>query len=124
MQKRNFNRRDFLQVITAGTLIAGFGAVGAQGDALAQLPAPTEPLSEGDSLATTLGYHQDAKKVDTAKWIKRKGPEGEKQFCSNCNFYQGDLKQIEGKGYGKCQLFQNGLVSSGGWCNSWVAKIG
>jgi anaerobic selenocysteine-containing dehydrogenase len=83
-------------------------------------------LTEDDPVAKALGYSKDATKVDTAKWPKRKGSEGEKQFCSNCMLLQGDAKEVsgqEGKFVG-CQLFPGKLVSEKGWCNSWAAKQG
>ncbi|RIL10425.1 MAG: high-potential iron-sulfur protein [Proteobacteria bacterium] len=88
--------------------------------------AAGKALDENDPTAKALGYVHDAAKTDTAKFPKRKGPEGEKQFCDNCMFYtQGGLK-AEGKEgeWGKCTIFPAGLVAAKGWCNSWTLKPG
>lgn len=89
-------------------------------------PNPTKPLDENDPMAIGLGYRHDASTVDATKYPKRSGPEGAKQLCSSCQFYQlGGLK-AEGKDgdWGKCMIFANGLVAAGGWCNSWAPKAG
>lgn len=77
------------------------------------------PLSEKDPMAVSLGYKDDAKKVDTKKFPKRAGPEGEKQLCDNCMFYtEVDKKK------GKCQIFPGKTVAAKGWCNTWAKKAG
>lgn len=38
------------------------------------------------------------------------------QQCSNCQFYT-----AAGGGLGRCQLFTEGYVREGGWCQSWTA---
>ena len=85
---------------------------------------PTKPLDPAMPLAQALGYAHDATKVDTTKYPKRQGPEGAKQFCSNCALYtQGGIKLAGQEGeWGKCSLFADGLVNAKGWCNSWVLK--
>lgn len=87
---------------------------------------PTKALDEADPMAAGLGYRANAAQVDTAKYPKRSGPEGAKQLCSNCQFYQVGGLKAEGKDgeWGKCILFANGLVAAGGWCNSWAPKAG
>jgi|APCry1669192269_1035402.scaffolds.fasta_scaffold05161_2 hypothetical protein len=81
--------------------------------------AANTPLSEKDQTAQLMGYHANAKKVDTKKWEKRKGAEGAKQFCHNCQFYSA----IAGnKDHGNCTLFPNNTVTANGWCNSWTKK--
>lgn len=77
-------------------------------------------------LAKTLGYHEDASKVDIAKYPKRAGDEGAKQLCSNCQLLTQGAMKVEGRegAWGKCALIQDGLVAEKGWCNSWVAKVG
>lgn len=76
-------------------------------------------VKEDDPQAKALGYHVDAKKVDTKKWAKRAGPEGGKQFCYNCQFYQakGDAKASKSA---PCMLFPQKQVAGQGWCNSWT----
>jgi hypothetical protein len=75
-------------------------------------------VSESDPVAASLGYRADATKVDTAKFPKRKGAEGEKQFCNNCQFFtaKGD------SGWGACQIIRSGDVKATGWCNTWAKK--
>lgn len=89
-------------------------------------PVPTKPLDETDPMAVSLGYRHDASSVDVTKFPKRSGPEGAKQLCKSCQFYQVGGLKAEGKEgeWGKCIIFANGLVASGGWCNSWAPKIG
>ena len=77
------------------------------------------PVSENDPVAKALGYHQDAAKVDVAKFPKRAGAQGATQFCSNCQFY---IALPSKPGWGKCTLIPTGAVAVKGWCNGWVAK--
>ena len=39
------------------------------------------------------------------------------QNCANCNLYT-----KSNDGYGKCQLFSQGVVGAEAWCSSWQAK--
>lgn len=113
------SRRSFLKLLPLATV----GLLVSSKEAAAQA-LPTAALDEGDAMAKTMGYSADALKVDNAKFPKHSGPEGAKQFCSNCILMtQGGLK-VEGKEgeWGKCALFQNGLVNLKGWCNSWAPK--
>jgi len=106
-------------------------AYGLAGACFGKLIAPTDVFAEVNDIvkldgptATALGYVHDASKVDVVKFPKRATPEGEKQFCSNCNFLQGQSAAIngqEGKWAG-CQLFPGKKVNEAGWCNSWFAK--
>lgn len=83
-------------------------------------PGGKPAAQETEAVAASLGYKEDASKVDTEKFPKRKGPEGEKQLCSNCQFYtpEGDSD------WGSCQIIRSGLVKANGWCNTWAAKAG
>ena len=74
--------------------------------------------AENDPVAQALGYVHDATKVDVAKFPKRLGAEGEKQFCHNCQFFAANA----GVEWGPCQIFQGKLVSGKGWCNTWLIK--
>lgn len=129
--KRELHRREFIfQAFLAGAAIPVAGALIAGCTKKEDAPAPTgeapqaaaggaEPrkLSESDPVATALGYKNDASQVDVAKYPKRAGTEGQKQFCHNCaQFTGGDAE------WGKCNIFPQGLVSHNGWCNSWVQK--
>lgn len=124
MKDKSTSRREFckrsLFVLSAAPLIAR----SLNGSPVAAQTLPTKAVDLASPQATALGYVHDAAKTDTVKFPKRKGPEGEKQFCDNCLFYQqGGLKAdgMEGE-YGKCTLFLDGLVAAKGWCNSWSPK--
>lgn len=124
MEEQKIGRRKFFRSVAAtGTLVVGCLAFGFQRVAEAEVADSLGPLDENDPIAKTLGYINDASKVDTVKWPKKQGPDGARQLCSTCNFYQGNLKKVDGKDYGKCIIFQNGLVAPGGWCNSWAPKV-
>ena len=118
------SRRSFLKnTAIAASALPVLSLIGRSSEALAQ---PTQALDEKLPAAVALGYTHDASKVDTAKFPKRKGPEGEKQFCDNCIFYtQGGLKVTGREGdFGKCTIFPQGLVAAKGWCNTWTLKPG
>ena len=82
--------------------------------------AAPELLDENSPQAQALGYKHVAAEVDTAKWAKRAGDEGSKQFCHNCNLYQGQGTE----GVGGCPIFAGKQVKAGGRCNAWIAKAG
>lgn len=117
-------RREFLQQFL--WLLAAFPLLGAaltgcekkSGAGSATLPAGESAVKEDEPVAASLGYKEDVSKVDTTRFPKRKGPEGEKQFCHNCQFYtpKGD------SGWGACLILRTGLVKGEGWCNTWAAK--
>ena len=102
------NRRNFLK-------LSG-GAV-----ALTAIPlklVAADEVSADEPLAQAMGYVLDASTVDTAKFPKRAGEAGSKQFCHNCALYAGE----EDDEMAPCSIFQNRLVHGTGWCNAWVAK--
>jgi hypothetical protein len=115
------SRREFLQhslwfaaaIPVLGTVLSACNDTGS-----ATPPNGDQAVKEDDPVAASLGYRQDATKVDTEKFPKRKGPEGEKQFCKNCQFFtpKGD------SGWGTCQIIRSGDVKATGWCNTWAAK--
>ena len=95
----------------------------AGGGALALSAIPIQLLaqdavSESEPLAQAMGYVTDATKVDTAKFPKRAGEAGAKQFCHNCALFSGEADSQSAA----CSVFQNRLVSGTGWCNAWVAR--
>lgn len=102
----SLNRREFIAVSLAALCTH-------------RLFAEDKPVSESDPLAQALGFKNDAAKVDTKKFPKRKGADAAKQFCDNCAFYT----KIDDK-TGKCTIFaaQGGIVPAKGWCNSYVVK--
>jgi hypothetical protein len=106
------NRRNFLKL----SVKAGSGAI-----ALSAIPihlAASDEVAEDEPLAQAMGYKADASSVDTAKFPKRAGEEGAKQFCHNCALYAGTADDATAP----CSIFQNRLVAAEGWCNAWVAK--
>ncbi len=104
---KKISRRD---VLAAGGAIIATSLV--PGISLA-----ADKVTEDDPTAVALGYLHDASKVDTAKWAKRAGDAGAKQFCNNCALYVD-----QGDGWGACSIFQGRLVNGQGWCNAWIAK--
>jgi hypothetical protein len=67
-----------------------------------------------DTLAVSLGYTEDATKVDKAKYPNFKAG----QKCSGCRFFQGTA----GQAYGPCQIFVPKDVNANGWCLSFQPK--
>jgi hypothetical protein len=118
------SRRQFLK----GAAVAAVAAVPVLNE-LTKNIAMAEDLKEvspEDPTAKALGYHSDATKVDTAKFPKRAGEQGAKQFCSNCILMVSKGVKIPGSegSYGKCSVIASGLVNERGWCNSWVLNPG
>lgn len=130
------NRRDFLKKAGLGMLFAvpatmiankllmrgTFAhAQGAKGAAPAAGGGDTNlvMVKESDQQAKNLGYVEDANKADTKRFPKRATPEGKKQYCYNCMFYQakGDPKTTKAA---PCTLFPGKGVAAKGWCNSWA----
>jgi hypothetical protein len=109
---RKLDRRQFLKLgMKAGGSAVALSAIPIQ--LLAQ-----DAVTESEPLAQAMGYVEDATKTDTAKFPKRAGEAGAKQFCDNCALYAGDA----GSESAPCSIFQNRLVTGKGWCNAWVAK--
>ncbi len=122
------SRRNFLKQFGLGTLLAipatlTFGRIFS---AHAQAPKPGGKLEMVDSKnpqAQALGYHADAKKVDTKKWPKAAGPEGAKQLCNNCQFYIVEKGADPTKvATAPCQILMNKGVEGKGWCNTWTKR--
>lgn len=78
--------------------------------------AAQQRVDESDPLARELGYRHVARRVDTDRFPKRGGAEGERQFCRTCQFFQG------GGEWGPCTVFDGRQVNAGGWCNSWFGR--
>jgi len=109
---RMINRRNFLKL----GVKAGGGAL-----ALSAIPVnliAAEEVMPDEALAQAMGYVLDAATVDTAKFPKRAGEAGAKQFCNNCALYAGEADADTAP----CSIFQNRPVRGIGWCNAWVAK--
>jgi hypothetical protein len=113
------SRRSFLTSVAAagaGILVGlPFGRAHAQTSTAPAKPGASLPhLSPGDPLAQSLGYQEDAGKVDKAKFATYKAG----QKCDNCRFFQG----AAGQQYGPCQIFVGKAVNANGWCASYSAK--
>ena len=111
-RKKRINRRNFLKL-----------GMSAGGSALALSAIPinlvaADEVTEDEPLAQAIGYVLDASTVDTAKFPKRAGDAGAKQFCNNCALYAGEADAETAP----CSIFQNRPVRGAGWCNAWVAK--
>jgi hypothetical protein len=112
MKQKKIDRRGFLKM-----------GVKAGGSALALSAIPVhllaqDKVTEDEALAQAMGYVLDAAKTDTAKFPKRAGEAGAKQFCYNCALYAGEADAE----FAPCSIFQNRPVAGNGWCNAWVAK--
>ena len=68
-------------------------------------------LSETDPAAQNLGYRQDAKTVDKARYTNYTAG----QECSNCSLFQGKPDEPSGG----CALFGSKQVALHGWCSSY-----
>ena len=103
--RRALDRREFLKTsLTATALLPLAGvAFGATAAHAADDQLVTEVPASG-VMVTALQYTNESAKPD--------------QNCANCQLYTTG----EG-GKGKCQLFQQGLVTEGGWCASWTKKV-
>lgn len=115
------SRRDFLRnsfVVLAALPVLGTVLASCTKKGGSNPPEGTTAVKEDDPLAASLGYKHEASAVDTAKYPKRAGAEGAKQFCHNCQFYtaRGD------SGWGDCTILRGGVVKAEGWCNSWALK--
>lgn len=112
MKQQKIDRRGFLKM-----------GVKAGGSALALSAIPVhlmaqDKVTEDEALAQAMGYVLDAANTDTAKFPKRAGEAGAKQFCYNCALFAGEADAE----FAPCSIFQNRMVAGKGWCNAWVAK--
>ena len=107
-QTRNkMRRRDFLKL---GTLAVASVAIGIRaGESAAQAH-----VDENGATAKSLGYKNDATKVDKAKFPKYTAG----QDCANCQLFQGK----PGEEWGPCPIFGGQLVHSKGWCSAYIKK--
>ena len=71
-------------------------------------------LDPNDPQAKSLGYVEDATKVDAKANPNYKAG----QHCANC--LQAQVK--EGETYIPCNIFPGKLVNANGWCKVWVKR--
>ena len=111
MSKVNIARRDFIRASLAVSAAVPLGAIPII------LKADNHRISEDDTTAKAMGYKHDASQVDVAKYPRRAGDAGSKQFCHNCQLY----KAGSDDGWGACAIFPGKQVNANGWCNAWVS---
>ena len=105
MSRIDASRRRLLQISAA--------ALGASALGVSAYAQPAK-LSQTDPQAVALGYKEDSRKADKAKYPKHTAA----QMCKNCQFYQGKA----GDQWGPCPLFGGKLVHASGWCSAYVKK--
>ena len=106
-------RRDFLK---AGSLaVVSLAAMPHAVRAAAQAKAKALPhLAETDPQASALGYRNDARAVDRAKFANyRPGLD-----CDDCVHFEGR----KGEAWGPCKIFPGKAVNVKGWCSAFQPK--
>ena len=108
----NMNRRRALGILAAAvTVVPVSSLIGGRNALAADLPQ----VSETDPIAIGLKYKHDATQ---APRVDKAGKSANEQFCSNCQFVQG-----EGE-WAPCSIFPGKAVNAKGWCTAWVPKAG
>ena len=82
--------------------------------AIRTVPAQAAKLEETDAIAVSLGYRNDASKVDAKKFPAFAAGRN----CANCQLYQSK----PGEAWGACGAVGGKLVNAKGWCVAWVKK--
>jgi hypothetical protein len=95
------DRRSFILRVVSTASALGLAHVQARAD-----------IDESDPVAVALGYRQDTRKVDPAKYPGH----DVSQQCGNCKQFQGKA----GDRSGGCTLFGGKAVATAGWCSAWV----
>lgn len=108
MIEEKLSRRRLLQ-----SALVGLAAVPAAALVTREARAE-EPLSETDPTAKSLGYVNDAKRVDPASSPTYKPG----QTCANCFHYTAAASAPAGP----CKIFPNKTVKAAGWCRVWITK--
>ncbi len=104
MSRNGMNRRDFIKTgLTAAAVLPVAGALLRATPARAEEEKLVTELPD-QSMVTALQYTNKSEKAD--------------QDCKGCQFFTSQ----EDSARGQCQLFPVGLVTSEGWCASWVTK--
>jgi|SRR5579863_2587688 len=111
MSKQNLiSRREALKQVVLLCGAAGVLAPILEAQAAADLPH----LTPDDPTAKALGYHDDAKTVDSKEFATYKP----NQTCSTCQQLQGTA----GQPWRPCSIFPGKAVNANGWCQVWVKK--
>ena len=110
MSERKIHRRDVLKGALIGVAAVPVTALLGRAEAATGKVDPNEPQ------AKSLGYVEDATKVDAKANPNFKAG----QHCANCIQYTGKAGDAEGG----CNLFPGKSVKAAGWCKVWVLKPG
>lgn len=78
-----------------------------------QVFAAGSRLEESEGVAQALGYVQDTKRANQAKYPKHMNS----QSCRGCQLYNG------GDQVGSCRAFPEKEVNANGWCSSFISKV-
>lgn len=76
--------------------------------------AQATKLEETDAIAVSLGYRNDASKVDAKKFPAFAAGRN----CANCQLYQAKADEA----WGACGAVGGKLVNAKGWCVAWAKK--
>ncbi len=101
MSNSTCTRRHFVISLTAVSCTSALAQAGAH-------------VVETDEQAVALGYREDSRKVDAAKYPKHAAS----QVCGTCSFWQGKADDA----WAGCAMFGRKHVAHGGWCQVW-AKV-
>jgi hypothetical protein len=94
--------------------VKAFGLIGLVGLRVAHADDQGR-LDPADPAAKTIGYVEDASRLDPAKEpLFKPGSR-----CSTCNFYQAQDAQGDSA---PCTIFANRRVTAAGWCRAWAPK--
>ena len=108
MSETKYPRRTVLKGALLGVAAIPAAALVGRAEAAAAKVDPSEPQ------AKSLGYVEDATKVDTKANPNYKPG----QHCANC--LQSQVKA--GETYIPCNIFPGKLVNANGWCKVWVKR--
>lgn len=103
MSDKLLNRRDVLNAALAAGVVSALHGAPAQ--------AMASKLNPSDPIAKSVGYVEDASKVDGKKFPSYKPG----QACSNCS-----LILLHYGFYRPCKLFPKNVVNAKGWCSGWT----
>ena len=102
-------RRNFLKMGIISSVAIPLNALLIEEQALAASHLPKLDLS--NPTAQALNYTHDATQSQRTS---------DDQACRTCHQYAGD-RSAE---WGECNIFQENLVNSGGWCSAYLKKVG
>jgi High potential iron-sulfur protein len=97
------NRRTFMMQIAVGSTALACGRAA---------QAVSKKIEENEAKATSLGYRHDSTQVDAKRFPKHTPAEK----CSGCMAWLGKPADA----WAECDLMADRLVSSTGWCSSYV----